>query len=104
MIITVGKIEILDFTEKLKRSVAYTGVHPSQKDGESLFSEDASFTINIQHLVELFNTSEGIILKNLPDGLLSEEQREIKTMILIKDAEKIKQRSQKYCKSETDLA
>lgn len=93
VIITVGKNEIAGIAPKSKRSVAYTGVHPSMIDGESLFSEDASFAINIQHLVKLFNRSEGIILKHFPDVMLTDEQKHIKGMILERDEEKTRQRS-----------
>lgn len=77
MVITVGMIEM---KEKIKEALTDTRVHP--KVGESLPAGGASFNINIAQFVSSFNSEESIILKNLPDGLLSEEQRRIKQKVI----------------------
>jgi hypothetical protein len=79
VVITVGRISL----EVLKKEEALpnVGVHPSETDGESLTAGVASFNINIQHLVKLFNRNESVILKNFPDEMLSDKQREIKTEV-----------------------
>ena len=83
MVITVGKIGI----DKIKEAITNTGMH-SDKSEESLSAGDASFTIKIAEFISNFNREEGIILKNLPDGLLNDEQREIKERVLAADEQK----------------
>ena len=78
MVITVGEVAI---DEKIKEAITNTGVH-SDKSEESLSAGDASFTITIADFISNFNREEGIILKNLPDGLLTDEQQQIKHRIL----------------------
>lgn len=92
VVITVGKIKLSDISNIIKRSAAYTGVHSSGVDNESLLSEGASFDINIQQLAKLFNTEDGVIFKNLPDAMLSSEQSRIKSIILESDAEKVREK------------
>ena len=74
------------------------------EDSESLFSEDASFDINIQHFIKLFNENEGIILKHLPNTFLSREQINIKEKIISADTSKMIQKNKKNqtVKNETD--
>ncbi len=84
MVITVGEVAI---DEKIKEAITNTGVH-SDNSEESLSAGDASFTITIADFISNFNREEGIILKNLPDGLLTDEQQQIKHRILENDAQK----------------
>ena len=63
--LTVGMIDIED---KIKEALTNTRVHP--ETGESLPAGGASFSLYIPQLISTFNSEEGIILKNLPDGLL----------------------------------
>lgn len=83
MVITVGMVDIED---KIKEALTNTRVHPNS--GESLPAGDASFDISIPEFVKTFNRDEGIILKNLPDGILSEEQQNIKQKIIEIDSQK----------------
>lgn len=80
MVITVGMIDIED---KIKEALTNTRVHPEM--GESLPAGGASFNINIPQLISTFNSEEGIILKNLPDGLLDEAQQQIKQKVIETD-------------------
>ena len=87
MVITVGIIEI---ENKIKEALTNTRVHP--ETGESLHAGGASFKINIPQFISAFNNEEGIILKNLPDGLLNNEQKQIKQKVLKADAQKLIQK------------
>lgn len=70
MVVTVGEIDI---SAKLKEALTNTGaVHP--KMNGSLSDGGASFIISIPKFVADFKRNESIIIKNLPDGLLSPEQ------------------------------
>lgn len=82
MVITVGMIDI---ESKIKEALTNTRVHP--ETGESLPAGGASFNINIPQLVSNFNSEEGIILKNLPNGLLDEAQQRIKQKVIEADAQ-----------------
>lgn len=84
MVITVGEIE---FTNKIKEAFTNTGVHSDHSE-ESLSAGNASSTIMLTEFISNFNKDEGIIIKNLPDGLLSEEQQVIKQKVLETDAQK----------------
>ena len=53
--------------------------------GESLPAGGASFDISVPRLVSTFNSEEGIILKNLPDGLLDGTQQQIKQKVIESD-------------------
>ena len=83
MVITVGEIGI----DKIKEAITNTGMH-SDKSEESLSAGDASFTITIAEFISNFNREEGIILKNLPDGLLNEDQKQIKQKIVKTDVQR----------------
>ena len=48
----------------------------------------ASIKINISYLVSYFKTKEGIIIKNLPNGLLSPKQIRIKEKVIKHDEAK----------------
>ena len=82
MVITVGMIDLED---KIKEALTDTRVHPETR--ESLPAGGASFTISVPQFVSAFNSEEGIILKNLPDGLLDEEQLKIKQKVINKQTE-----------------
>lgn len=84
MVITVGEIDI---STKLKEALTNTGVS-HQSDERSLSDGGASFMITIPSFVADFKRNESIIIKNLPDGLLNDEQREIKERVLKADAQK----------------
>lgn len=84
MVITVGEIDI---STKIKEALTNTGVS-HQSDERSLSDGGASFMITIPYFVANFKRNESIIIKNLPDGLLSAEQREIKERVLKADAQK----------------
>ena len=81
MIITVGAIDIEE-----KEAITNTGVHPNM--GESLPAGNASLAISVPNLISYFNREEGIIIKNLPDGLLTAEQRRIKQRSRLSDIQK----------------
>jgi hypothetical protein len=83
--ITVGRIYLNDLQAKKEEALPNVGVHPPEIDGESLTAGVASFNINIQHLVKIFNRNESVILKNFPDGMLSESQMEIKEKVICAD-------------------
>ena len=72
--------------KKIKEAITNTRVHPNK--GESLPAGDASLTINISDLVKVFNKDEGIIIKNLPNGLLSPKQIRIKEKVIKHDEAK----------------
>ena len=80
MVITVGMIDIED---KIKEALTNTRVHP--ESGESLPAGGASFSLNIPQLISTFNREEGIILKNLPNGLLDDTQIQIKQKVIEAD-------------------
>ncbi len=84
MVITVGEIDI---STKLKEALTNTGVS-HQSDERSLSDGGASFMITIPSFVANFKRNESIIIKNLPNGLLNDEQREIKERVLKADAQK----------------
>ncbi len=84
MVVTVGEIDI---SAKLKEALTNTGAS-HQSDERSLSDGGASFVISIPAFVADFKRSESIIIKNLPDGILSEEQRDIKQRVLEADAQK----------------
>ncbi len=54
----------------------------------SLSDGGASFAISIPAFVADFKRNESIIIKNLPDGLLNDEQRDIKQRVLEADVQK----------------
>ena len=84
MVITVGEINV---SAKIKEAPANTGaVHP-EKNG-SLLDGGASFTITIPSFVADFKRNESIIIKNMPDGLLSDEQQQIKQKVIWADTHK----------------
>lgn len=86
MVITVGKVRIPDIK---KEGLSNTGAgHLKQEMSGSLPHGGASFDINIPSIISYFKRREKIILKNLPDGLLSEEQRRLKEKVIKKDKEK----------------
>jgi hypothetical protein len=98
VVITVGRISLELLEIKKEEALPNVGVHPSEKDGESLAAGVASFNINIQHLVKLFNRNESVILKNFPDEMLLEKQREIKSEVKQSDLaneERIRRQIQK---------
>lgn len=83
MIITVGEISL----QRIKEDSTNTGAnHP--KMNRSLSDGGASLNINIPTFISYFKRDEGIILKNLPDGLLSEYQQEIKKQVISSDYER----------------
>jgi hypothetical protein len=81
VVITVGRIFLRDLEMKKEEALPNVGVHSSEADDESLTAGVASFNINIQHLVKIFNRNESVILKNFPDGMLSEKQLAIKSEV-----------------------
>ena len=83
MVITVGMIDIED---KIKEALTNTRVHP--KMGESLPAGGASFNVSVPQLISNFNSEEGIILKNLPNGLLNDSQQQIKQKIIEADIQR----------------
>lgn len=86
MVITVGEIVISD---KQKEALANTGAVHHTMDG-SLPDGGASFVISIPAFVADFKRDESILLKNLPNGVLSEEQKKIKEIVLEADRQKEK--------------
>ncbi len=90
MVITVGMIDIDD---KTKEALTNTRVHP--ETGESLPAGGASFVMNISQLVSYFNSEEGVILKNLPNGLLNDSQQQIKQKIIEADKQREVDRASK---------
>ena len=80
VIITVGKIK--------KEALPIVRVHPSKNDGESLSGGVSSFAISIVDFVKFFNPQQGVLIKDLPDGLLSEAQIRIKNKVMQKDRER----------------
>ena len=88
MVITVGMIEI---EGKTKEALTNTRVHPEM--GESLPAGGASFNVSVPQFISHFNSEEGIILKNLPNGLLTENQQKIKQKVLKADSVKEYRRS-----------
>lgn len=75
LIISVGEIKL---SEIKKEALTITNMH-SEKSEESSSEGVTSFVkVNITDFIELFNRSESIIIKNLPDGLLKPEQIKIK--------------------------
>ena len=84
MVVTVGEIDI---SAKLKEALTNTGAS-HQVDERSLSDGGASFTISIPAFVADFKRDESIIIKNLPDGLLNKEQRDIKQRVLEADTQK----------------
>ena len=84
MVITVGEIAI---SAKIKEALTNTGADHPEMNG-SLLDGGASFMITIPSFVANFKRNESIIIKNLPDGLLNDEQREIKKRVLEADAQK----------------
>ena len=82
LIISVGEIKL---SEIKKEALTITNMH-SEKSEESSSDGVTSFVkINITDFIELFNRSESIIIKNLPDGLLKPEQIKIKEKVMKHD-------------------
>ena len=46
-----------------------------------------SYNINVSQLVSFFNEKQDILIKNLPDGMLTEEQKKIKKQVIKHDNE-----------------
>ncbi len=84
MVVTVGEIDI---SAKLKEALTNTGADHLEMNG-SLSDGGASFVIGIPAFVDDFKRNESIIIKNLPDGLLNDKQRDIKQRVLETDAHK----------------
>ncbi len=73
-------------------------MHP--ETGESLPAGGASFDINIPRLISTFNSEEGIIPKNLPDGLLDDVQKQIKQKVIEADIQhELDKASKKFAKT-----
>ena len=82
LIISVGEIKL---SEIKKEALTITNMH-SEKSEESSSDGVTSFVkVNITDFIELFNRSESIIIKNLPDGLLKPEQIKIKEKVMKHD-------------------
>ncbi|MBE5898276.1 MAG: hypothetical protein E7279_01585 [Lachnospiraceae bacterium] len=81
LIITVGEIKT---SQILKEANTITDMHSIKEEGPS--GGIASINLNISSFIKKFNTHEGIIIKNLPDGLLNQHQIEIKKKIKVHDA------------------
>ena len=96
MVITVGEIDI---SAKLKEALTNTGVS-HHGDERGLSDGGASFIISIPSFVASFKRNESIIIKNLPDGLLSNEQRDIKQRVLEADIQKETEVSIRFSNSE----
>ena len=77
MINTVGQIK--------KEALLNARVHPSHSNGESLLGGVAPFDVSIADFIRTFNAEEGVLLKNLPDAMLSDKQKEIKQRISLAD-------------------
>ena len=75
--LTVGTIMT---NEIIKEANTNTDMH-SETSEESLSRGIASINVNISYLVSYFKVREGIIIKNLPDGLLNSEQIKIKEKV-----------------------
>lgn len=89
MIVTVGSLGIEELIGKQKEALPTTRVTSNHTDvGESLPTGIASFTLSIAQLVKKLNKKEGILLKNFPDQMLTEQQMEIKRKVLEKDMRK----------------
>lgn len=85
LIITVGTISL---SELKKEGFSCPGMH-LHEGKESLDSgRNPSFNISISNLIKYFNKNEAILIKNLPNGLLSKEQIEIKEKLIRFDKEK----------------
>lgn len=84
MVVTVGEIDI---SAKLKEALTNTGAS-HQGDERSLSDGGASFIINIPSFIADFKRDESIIIKNLPNGLLNDEQQQIKQKVLESDKKK----------------
>lgn len=84
MVITVGSIDI---SSKIKEALTNTGaVHNTMN--WSLPDGGASFKISIPDFVADFKRDESIIIKNLPDGMPSKEQQDIKQIVREADRKK----------------
>lgn len=83
MVITVSEISL----RKIKEDSPNTGAAHLEMNG-SLSDGGASLNVTIPTLISDFKRDEGIILKNLPDGLLNEKQKEIKQKAFTSDIEK----------------
>lgn len=76
MIITIGQIKKEDLSLR---------VHSSNIDEESVVCGESSFTISIQDFIKKFNSYQSIIIKNLPDDILTDIQKEIKDKVIFHD-------------------
>lgn len=76
MIITIGQIKKEDLSLR---------VHPSDIDEESVVYGESSFTISIQEFIKYFNNYQSIIIKNLPDKILTDTQQKIKNKVISHD-------------------
>lgn len=81
--ITVDKIEL----EQVKKKAADEGMHLDETKESPPTPALPSFDITIPQLLTFFNENEGIILKNMPDGLLSQKQKNIKNAVLNHDTD-----------------
>lgn len=80
LIITVGQIN---------KEALGLRVHPTLV-GESVEYEEPLYNVNIADIIKNFNAKQAIILKNLPNQLLSDEQKRIKERIKTYDNNKDK--------------
>lgn len=81
--ITVGEISLND----VKKKATGGGMHLEDSKESHPNSVSPSFDITIPHLLEFFNEKEDVLLKNFPDDLLSDEQKQIKEKVKKKDKE-----------------
>lgn len=66
------------------------GLHPGEPKSNlenPASGRSPSYSISVSQLVSFFNEKQDILIKNLPDGMLTEEQKEIKKQVIKHDNE-----------------
>lgn len=69
-----------------KEAIPLTGI--SNTDRTPSGEATSSYTVTIPDFIKNFNNKQSIIIKNLPDGLLSDEQKELKYKVKEHDKNK----------------
>lgn len=76
VVITVGKIE--------REALPNARVQPF--NGESARAGVTPLKVSLADFVKFFNREHGVLLKNIPDGFLSEKQKGLKERVRVTDA------------------
>ena len=90
MIVSVGRLDLKKVLENQKEALpSARGTFDRQiVADESLRSGTASFNVSLARFIKLFKRKEEILLKHFPDAMLTDQQKQMKELLKLKDMRK----------------